>query len=66
MSQALAKSAEEREAKERDISTCVQTRWYRAPEVALLDKNYNKAVDIWSVGLILAELLYCSNLNPKR
>ena len=66
MSQALTQSANERKAKERDISTCVQTRWYRAPEVVLLDHNYNKAVDIWSVGLILAELLYCSKLNPKR
>jgi len=37
MSEALKEAADERQAKERDISTCVQTRWYRAPEIVLLD-----------------------------
>lgn len=35
----------------------VATRWYRAPEVMLSFTNYTKAIDIWSVGCILAELL---------
>lgn len=35
----------------------VATRWYRAPEIVLGSKNYSKAVDIWSVGCILAELV---------
>lgn len=35
----------------------VQTIWYRAPEV-LLGKSYNAKVDIWSIGIILLELLY--------
>jgi mitogen-activated protein kinase 1/3 len=35
----------------------VTTRWYRAPEVILLEKGYNKPIDIWSVGCIFAELL---------
>ena len=35
----------------------VSTRWYRAPEVLLKLKNYSKAMDMWSVGCILAELL---------
>lgn len=35
----------------------VATRWYRAPEIMLLFTNYTKAIDIWSVGCILAELL---------
>lgn len=30
----------------------VTTRWYRAPEIILLDKDYNKPIDIWSVGCI--------------
>jgi len=42
--------------------TCgVQTRWYRSPEIILTDINYDKSVDIWSVGVILAELLRISN-----
>jgi len=33
------------------------TRWYRAPEGLCSAKNYSSAVDIWSVGCILAELI---------
>lgn len=33
------------------------TRWYRAPEVILLEDYYTSAIDIWSVGCIFAELL---------
>jgi len=35
---------------------CVTTRWYRAPEIILLEP-YTKAVDVWSLGCIFAELL---------
>ncbi len=35
----------------------VATRWYRAPEIMLSFKSYTKAIDMWSVGCILAELL---------
>ncbi|KAI8854575.1 kinase-like domain-containing protein [Chytridium lagenaria] len=35
----------------------VATRWYRAPEIMLSFKNYTKAIDMWSVGCIFAELL---------
>ncbi|PRP79086.1 extracellular signal-regulated protein kinase [Planoprotostelium fungivorum] len=35
----------------------VATRWYRAPEVILSWKQYTKAIDVWSVGCIFAELL---------
>ena len=34
----------------------VTTRWYRAPELIILEKKYNSAIDIWSVGCILGEL----------
>lgn len=46
--------------KEEDDSTLtdyVVTRWYRAPEVVLLASEYTKAIDIWSVGCILCELI---------
>ncbi|CAD8088310.1 unnamed protein product [Paramecium sonneborni] len=35
----------------------VETRWYRAPELLIGYQNYNSAVDIWSVGCILAEMI---------
>lgn len=35
----------------------VVTRWYRAPELILLQENYTEAIDMWSVGCIYAELL---------
>lgn len=35
----------------------VATRWYRAPEIMLSYYQYTKAIDVWSVGCILAELL---------
>ncbi|BFZ63973.1 mitogen-activated serine/threonine-protein kinase [Saitoella coloradoensis] len=35
----------------------VATRWYRAPEIMLSFQSYTKAIDMWSVGCILAELL---------
>eukprot|EP00316_Scyphosphaera_apsteinii_P012339 CAMPEP_0119301424 /NCGR_PEP_ID=MMETSP1333-20130426/3209_1 /TAXON_ID=418940 /ORGANISM="Scyphosphaera apsteinii, Strain RCC1455" /LENGTH=435 /DNA_ID=CAMNT_0007303495 /DNA_START=95 /DNA_END=1402 /DNA_ORIENTATION=+ len=42
----------------------VVTRWYRAPEILLLVKNYTKAVDLWSVGCIFAELLRRKPIFP--
>ncbi|KAI8981059.1 kinase-like domain-containing protein [Pilobolus umbonatus] len=35
----------------------VATRWYRAPEILLNPTTYTKALDMWSVGCIFAELL---------
>ena len=34
----------------------VATRWYRAPEIILKHESYNSPVDIWAVGVIMAEL----------
>jgi serine/threonine protein kinase len=39
----------------------VSTRWYRAPEVLLLSKEYSNPVDMWALGTIMAELV---NLRP--
>lgn len=42
---------------ERDEMTgYVATRWYRAPEIMLKWMHYTKAVDVWSVGCIVAEM----------
>ena len=42
----------------------VVTRWYRAPEVILNASEYTKAIDIWSIGCIFAELLGRTALYP--
>ena len=42
----------------------VATRWYRAPEIMLSWKEYTKAIDVWSVGCIFAELLGRKPLFP--
>ena len=41
---------------QRQLTKHVVTRWYRAPELILI-QPYTSAVDIWSLGCILAELL---------
>ncbi|GMI32444.1 hypothetical protein TeGR_g3577, partial [Tetraparma gracilis] len=41
---------------QRQLTKHVVTRWYRAPELILL-QNYTSAVDMWSAGCIFAELL---------
>ena len=46
------------------LTEYVVTRWYRAPEVILNASNYTKAIDIWSLGCILAELLGRTPLFP--
>lgn len=42
---------------EHHLTSYVVTRWYRAPELLLQDKDYTKAIDVWSVGCIMAELI---------
>ena len=44
----------------------VATRWYRAPEIMLAFRSYTKAIDMWSVGCILAELLGSKPLFKGR
>jgi mitogen-activated protein kinase len=38
------------------ITNYVATRWYRAPELMLSDKIYDKSVDLWALGCIICEL----------
>lgn len=53
----LIKTKEQRRNMKRQLTGHVVTRWYRAPELILLEKDYGPAIDIWSVGCIFAELL---------
>nr|XP_020036563.1 mitogen-activated protein kinase 11 isoform X2 [Castor canadensis] len=54
----LARQADE------EMTGYVATRWYRAPEIMLNWMHYSQAVDIWSVGCIMAELLQGKALFP--
>jgi serine/threonine protein kinase len=38
------------------LSTHIATRLYRSPEVIIYEKHYYKSLDIWSCGVIMAEL----------
>ncbi|OMJ69000.1 hypothetical protein SteCoe_33389 [Stentor coeruleus] len=42
---------------QRILTGHVVTRWYRAPEVILMEKEYGKEMDIWSLGCVFAEML---------
>jgi len=44
----------------------VVTIWYRAPELLLGSKHYTRAVDIWAIGCIFAELLTTKPLFPGK
>eukprot|EP00388_Colpodella_angusta_P019737 GDKJ01049364.1.p1 GENE.GDKJ01049364.1~~GDKJ01049364.1.p1 ORF type:complete len:643 (+),score=174.32 GDKJ01049364.1:68-1996(+) len=57
--------AEEEEAssQRRQMTGHVVTRWYRAPELILLQENYDAAVDVWSAGCIFGELLNMLDAN---
>jgi p38 MAP kinase len=44
----------------------VTTRYYRAPEVMLNWQKYSRAMDIWSAGCILAEMISGKVLFPGK
>ncbi|KAL1566479.1 cyclin-dependent kinase [Salvia divinorum] len=44
----------------------VGTQWYRAPELLMGETKYTSAVDMWSVGCIMAELVLRRVLFPGK
>ena len=40
MNEALKHDYDKRASKKRDLTPTVMSRWYRPPEIILLDKNY--------------------------
>ncbi|XP_065664342.1 uncharacterized protein LOC100213301 isoform X2 [Hydra vulgaris] len=48
----------------RVMTEYVATRWYRAPELMLTVHQFTKAIDMWSVGCIFAEMLGRAALFP--
>jgi mitogen-activated protein kinase 15 len=46
------------------LTDYVATRWYRAPEILLGSTSYTKAVDMWALGCIIAEMFVGKPLVP--
>lgn len=57
MQMKLLRTKDHRKNMKRELTGHVVTRWYRAPEIILLEKDYGPAIDMWSIGCIFAELL---------
>lgn len=49
-----------------DLTEYVVTRFYRAPEIMLSSHEYSKAVDMWSGGCTLAEIVSGRILFPGQ
>lgn len=59
-----------RQYRDHDQTQYVVTRWYRAPEVILGYTEYSQAIDLWSIGCILAEMfgrkpIFSGKKNPS-
>jgi mitogen-activated protein kinase 1/3 len=49
----------------KEMTGHVVTRWYRAPELILVEREYTTAIDVWSIGCIFAELQSLLKRNAK-
>lgn len=47
-----------------EMTDYVVTRWYRPPELIMLNRHYTTSVDIWSTGCIFAEIINRKPLFP--
>lgn len=52
-------------SKKRSLSSHVGSRWYRAPEVCLLESQYDTAADQWGLACSLYELFKTYETNHK-
>ncbi|CAI4455517.1 BCN_G0021870.mRNA.1.CDS.1 [Saccharomyces cerevisiae] len=66
LARCLASSSDSRETLVGFMTEYVATRWYRAPEIMLTFQEYTTAMDIWSCGCILAEMVSGKPLFPGR
>lgn len=46
------------------LTSCVGTRWFRAPELLYGSTSYGLEIDLWSLGCIFAELFTLEPLFP--
>lgn len=64
-SSSIPSTSKKTQALKRSLTRHVVTRWYRAPEI-ILSSQYTSAVDMWSIGCVLAELLGMQSENVPR
>ena len=43
--------------RKRSMSSHVGSRWFRPPEIILVQKQYGKGADMWAIGCVLYELM---------
>lgn len=43
----------------------VVSRWYRAPQIILMQTKYDASIEMWSVGCIMGQLISEHKLNKK-
>ena len=63
---ASAPPPERSKAKGGQLTKYVVTRWYRAPELLVQNRQYDFKVDMWSTGCILAEVLGAKAIFPGK
>lgn len=59
------KTKEKRKNIHRELTGHIVTRWYRAPEIILLEKDYGPAIDMWGFGCIVGELFSMFKNNSE-
>jgi len=64
--EAAGASPTEPRSKGGQLTKYVVTRWYRAPELLVQNKQFDAKVDMWSVGCILAEVLGAKAIFPGK
>ena len=61
-----SKPMERSKNKAGQLTRYVVTRWYRAPELLVQNRQYDCKVDMWSTGCILAEVLGAKAIFPGK
>ncbi|CAG8828576.1 8909_t:CDS:1, partial [Dentiscutata erythropus] len=52
--------------RDKSLTGCVVTRWYRAPELLLKERRYDTAIDMWAIGCVFGEMLKGSPILRGR